>query len=84
MEKTFSKKKFLAASVAGLLTVAGMAATQAAYADVHCSGINKCAGQGECGGKGHSCAGKNTCKGQGWVSSASAEQCKTDGGTVVA
>ncbi len=83
MEKTnASKKRLLAASVAGLLAVSGMALTQVAYADVKCAGVNKCAGTGACGGAGHSCAGKNACKGQGWVKSPSAEQCTTDGGTV--
>lgn len=85
MEKKHSKKKaLLAASVAGLIAVAGsiLPASMVYAEDVHCTGINACKGTGECGGKGHSCAGQNACKGQGWVKAASAQECTDKGGTV--
>lgn len=68
MEKQNRKKAVLAASVAGLLAVAGaaMIVPQTASADA-CYGINACKGNGDCGGKGYSCAGKNACKGQGFL-----------------
>jgi hypothetical protein len=71
------KKKLLAASVAGLLAVTGVvASTQKVFAQgVKCSGINACKGLGE--------DGTNACKGQGWVTSASADECVNAGGTVV-
>ena len=66
------KRVLVAASVAGLLAVAGSARvaadeTSAGGNDGACYGINKCKGAGECGGKGHSCAGMNACKGQGYL-----------------
>ena len=67
---TISRKKMLiAASIAGLMTVAasGAATTAIAAENVPCYGINACKGTGDCGGKGYSCAGKNACKGQGFV-----------------
>jgi uncharacterized membrane protein len=65
-----SKKKMLiAASIAGLMTVAASQATTSAIAaeSVPCYGINACKGTGDCGGKDYSCAGKNACKGTGFV-----------------
>jgi uncharacterized membrane protein len=84
--KSNKKKALVAASVAGLLAVSGLAASTATVfaEDVHCAGVNACKGMGECGGKGNACAGKNACKGQGWVKAASAEACKTMGGTIAA
>ena len=66
------QRTLLAASVAGLMAAAGLAAMGQAYAadeaaNVPCYGINKCKGTGDCGGKGHACAGKNECAGQGYV-----------------
>ena len=67
------KQALVAASVAGLLALAGTASAEhhehgaAAGNDVACYGINKCKGTGECGGKGHSCHGANACKGQGYL-----------------
>lgn len=78
------KKALVAASVAGLIMMAGVVAPAAVYAeDVHCTGVNACKGQGECGGKGHSCAGMNACKGQGWVKAADEKACADQGGKVV-
>ncbi len=67
-----SKRALLAASLAGLVVVAGVvtsgATAQAADGEkVPCYGINKCKGAGDCGGKGHSCAGKNECAGAGSI-----------------
>ena len=74
MSKSNKKKVLLAASIAGLMAVAGVpASTGIAYAEVNCAGANACKGMGDCGGKGHSCAGQNACKGQGWVKLPSAE-----------
>ncbi len=84
--KKSKKNALLAASVSGLLAVAGFAAgvnTVYAADEIACSGINGCKGQGACGGKGHSCAGKNACKGQGWLKVASADACTSQGGAVV-
>lgn len=82
MAKLNKKKMLLAASVAGLVAVAGLGATTAVYADdVNCMGVNACKGMGDCGGKASSCAGKNACKGQGWVKT-STEVCTKIGGTV--
>ncbi len=84
MEKKNSKKKaLLAASIAGLIAVAGaVLPASVAYAeDVKCSGVNACKGNGDCGGAGSSCAGSNACKGQGWIS-VSEKACKQLGGTV--
>jgi len=63
-------KALVAASIAGIVALAGVAIMSApAYAaGTHCYGINACKGTGDCGGKGHSCAGKNACKGQAWLS----------------
>ena len=80
------KKMLLAASIAGLMTVAAQAmATTAVAADsVPCYGINACKGTGDCGGKGSSCAGKNACKGQGFIK-LSADTCsRINGGMLTA
>ena len=63
------KKALLAASIAGLMTMATtVAATNVQAADnVPCYGVNACKGTGDCGGQGYSCAGKNACKGQGFI-----------------
>ena len=83
---TTSKKKMLiAASVAGLMTVAAQAATTAFAADsVPCYGINACKGTGDCGGKGYSCAGKNACKGQGFIKLPADVCSRINGGTLQA
>ncbi len=84
MDVKSKKKAFLAASVAGLLVVAGtLASSGNVFAeDVKCDGGNACAGQGACGGKNHACAGINSCKGQGWIKTATADECTKLGGTV--
>jgi hypothetical protein len=68
MENRNKKRALLAASVAGLMAVAGVVVLfpGSASADA-CYVINACKGTGDCGGKGYSCAGKNACKGQGFV-----------------
>ncbi len=53
-------------------------------AKVHCQGINECKGMGGCKSVSNACAGKNGCKGQGFVETASEDECKTKGGTVMA
>jgi uncharacterized membrane protein len=63
------KQALLAASVAGLLAIAGsisLPATAQAE-EVPCYGINACKGTGDCGGKNHSCAGANSCKGEAYI-----------------
>jgi len=69
MASSNKKKALLAASIAGLMTMATtVAATQAQAADsVPCYGINACKGTGDCGGKGYSCHGQNACKGTGFI-----------------
>ena len=82
--KSYKKKMLLAASVAGLLTLTGVAVSGTVYAaDVACQGVNACKGMGDCGGTGHSCAGKNACKGQGVVNVSDAA-CAKLGGTLAA
>ena len=83
MAKSNKKKMLLAASVAGLLAVSGVAlsAGNVFAEDVNCAGVNACKGLGDCGGKGSSCAGKNACKGTGWVKMSS-EACQKVGRTV--
>jgi hypothetical protein len=51
-------------------------------AAVHCAGINSCKGQASCKSAKNECKGQNSCKGQGWVDTASADECTTKGGTV--
>ena len=82
-EKNSKKKMLLAASVAGLIAVAGSILPATVYAaDVACSGVNGCKGMADCGGKAHSCAGQNACKGQGWVRVPSQDLCTKLGGTI--
>lgn len=80
--KKSKKNALIAASIAGLMAITGIAATNSVvYADdVNCYGVNACKGNGDCGGKGSSCHGSNACKGQGWVKT-SADLCKKIGGT---
>lgn len=78
------KSKLVAASVAGLMAMAGVAAS-ASFAmaeNVPCYGINACKGHGDCGGKGHSCAGQNACKGAGYVSVPKEACTKIQGGSL--
>ena len=85
MATSRKKKAMIAASIAGMMAVAGSAVfPPAAYAaGVPCYGINACQGKGDCGGKGHSCAGKNACKGKGYVSLPDKETClKINGGSL--
>jgi len=51
---------------------------------VHCEGINDCKGHGSCKSAQNACAGQNGCKGKSFVKTATDEECKTKGGTVVA
>ena len=84
---TSSKKKaLLAASIAGLMTVAVSAAATSVQAaeSVPCYGINACKGTGDCGGKGYSCAGKNACKGQGFIKLSSDVCTRIQGGKLTA
>ena len=53
-------------------------------AAVHCMGINSCKGQGSCKSAKNACKGQNSCKGEGYVDTASADECTTKGGTVMA
>ena len=49
-------------------------------ASVKCVGGNSCKGQSSCKGGNHSCKGLNACKGQGFVTTASAQECTDKGG----
>ncbi len=71
-------KALIAASVAGIMTLAGVAIMSApaqAAEGTKCYGVNACKGTGECGGVGHSCAGKNACQGMGWITTADEATC---------
>jgi hypothetical protein len=48
-------------------------------AAVKCIGGNSCKGQSSCKGGNHSCKGLNACKGQGFVNTASAQECTDKG-----
>ncbi|MEZ5831129.1 MAG: hypothetical protein R3D05_08105 [Dongiaceae bacterium] len=73
------------AAAAALILVAGCASPQKSTqsAEVHCAGINACKGQSACKSASNSCKGLNACKGQGWLPTASAEACTSQGGTVI-
>lgn len=53
-------------------------------AKLHCDGANACKGKGGCKSEKNACKGQNGCKGQGFVETATAEECTTQGGTVSA
>ncbi len=53
-------------------------------AKLHCEGANACKGKGGCKSEKNACKGQNGCKGQGFVETATAEDCTTQGGTVAA
>ena len=80
------KKALLAASIAGLMTMAGSGVALAAHGaeGVACYGINACKGTGDCGGKGYSCSGNNACKGQGFISLPADTCTRINGGTLQA
>lgn len=88
MEKSKKKKALLAASVAGLMAMSGVAVIGAGNAHAgsdgmeHCYGINACKGTGACGGKGHSCAGKNGCEGAGFINVPEGTCTKIKGGSL--
>jgi hypothetical protein len=73
------------AAAAALLLVAGCSTYDkpAQSAEVHCSGINACKGQGACKTATNACKGQAACKGQGWLPTASAEECTSKGGKVI-
>lgn len=73
------------AAAAALLLVAGCSTYDkpAQSAEVMCSGINACKGQGACKSATNSCKGQAACKGQGWLPTASADECTSKGGTVL-
>ena len=50
---------------------------------VMCYGVNACKGQGACKTANNDCKGQAACKGQGWLPTASAEECTSKGGTVI-
>lgn len=74
----------LAAAALGL-AIAGTALTIPASAagDIKCAGINSCKGHSECKMANSSCKGLNACKGQGWLPTASADECTSKGGKVI-
>jgi hypothetical protein len=53
-------------------------------ASLHCEGANSCKGQGSCKSAQNSCAGQNGCKGKSFIKTATEDECKAKGGTVVA
>lgn len=73
------------AAAAALILAAGAVTlgNQAQAAEVHCSGINACKGTSSCKSANNSCKGLNACKGQGWVPTASADECTSQGGKVL-
>jgi hypothetical protein len=85
---TVAKTGLIASAVLGLFACASntahpVAPSGTASASVKCGGINSCKGQGQCAGNGHSCGMHTSCKGQGWLSTATAEECAQKGGKVL-
>ena len=76
-------KLALATATAALFSGAVVPTATAEGATVHCMGINACKGQTKCATAENACAGQNACKGQGWLPTASEEECTSKGGTVV-
>ena len=85
-KKQSRKKSLIAASIAGLIAMAGsvMIPSVTFAADENCYGINACKGKGDCGGKAHSCAGLNGCKAQGYVKLPAGTCVKIQGGSTTA
>jgi hypothetical protein len=75
----------LAATAAAMLLggAVGLTSTPASADSVKCQGINACKGQSACKTASNACKGQNACKSQGWVPTASAEACTSQGGTVL-
>jgi len=75
----------LATAAAALFATGAMMSPVVQAADaagVHCVGANSCKGTSECKTAKNECKGLNGCKGQGWVTKASAKECKEAGGKV--
>jgi hypothetical protein len=88
------KGSLIASAVVGLFacsssTLPAASPSGTASATVKCFGINSCKGQGSCGApavgsvSAHSCGQHTSCKGQGWLPTATAEECTTKGGKVL-
>ncbi len=60
------------------------ATSEKTTANIHCEGVNDCKGHGSCKSVANACAGQNGCKGQSFVKTATEDDCKAKGGTVVA
>ena len=72
------------ATAAALLLVAGCSTSGTTQsAEVQCSGINACKGTSSCKTATNACKGQAACKGQGWLPTASAEECTSQGGKVL-
>jgi uncharacterized membrane protein len=74
----------LAAAALGLAIAGATLAVPASAAnEIKCSGINSCKGHSECNTANSSCKGQNACKSQGWLPTASADECVAKGGKVI-
>ena len=60
------------------------ATTEKTAANIHCDGANDCKGRGSCKSTANACAGQNGCKGKSFIKTATEDDCKAQGGTVVA
>jgi uncharacterized membrane protein len=84
---TPSKTAVSFAAAAALIALSGAAISGPALAkgssQVHCYGVNSCKGTSDCKSGTHDCKGQNDCKGQGFKFESS-QQCKADGGSLVA
>ena len=79
-------KLSVATAAAALFATAAVPFVHAAdsgSATVKCQGINACKGQSKCKTAESACAGQNSCKGKGWITSPSASECTSKGGTVI-
>jgi hypothetical protein len=79
-------KNILVAGAAAVLLLSGAivvrADDSAGKGTTQCLGVNSCKGHGACATAKNDCKGQNACKGQGMVMTSSADDCKTQGGTV--
>jgi hypothetical protein len=59
-------------------------AAEKTAANIHCEGANDCKGHGSCKSAANACAGQNACKGKSFIKTATEDDCKAKGGTVIA
>ncbi|MEI8024752.1 MAG: hypothetical protein WCI18_00255 [Pseudomonadota bacterium] len=73
---------FTATALTAIMAGANVANSAPELVDGHYCANNSCKGKSDCGGMGNNngCMGKNECKGKGFLTAASAADCKKAGG----